>query len=141
MTLLLPRGIRNNNPGNIRLSRTQWQGEIPGEDEIFVTFDNAQDGIRAIARILLTYGRKYGLYTVNTLIGRWAPPTENDTDAYARAVAAALNVDVADTILIEHDDILEAIVTAIIYHENGIQPYSPETIKTGVASAFPPKEE
>jgi len=132
----VPRGIRNNNPGNIRLSPTRWRGEVDGTDSAFETFDTPENGIRAMARLLLTYQRRHGLDTVEDIIGRWAPPIENDTDSYAQAVARALDVGVRDRVNLADETTLTRIVVAIIRHENGQQPYRPAQIADGVRRAM-----
>ena len=72
------RGIRNNNPGNIRRSKDKWQGAAKEQpDKNFVTFTSPVWGIRAIARILIRYQDNYGCDTVAKHIARWAPPSEN----------------------------------------------------------------
>lgn len=135
-TVRLPRGIRNNNPGNIRKSPTQWIGEVPGPDEAFETFATPELGIRAMAKLLLNYQRHRGLRTVDEIIGRWAPPMENDSDAYAAAVAFALEVDCETRIDLTDLRTLRRLVTAIIRHENGVVPYSDKQIDDGVAMAL-----
>ena len=131
-----PRGIRLNNPGNIRLTPTKWRGEVVGTDSAFETFDHPENGIRAIARILLSYQRRRGLRTVLELIDRWAPPIENDTDAYALHVAECMNCSVNQVVDLEDPGLMAEIVAAIIKHENGQQPYSVETIKAAVERAY-----
>ena len=85
------RGIRNNNPGNLRHS-SQWQGlRTEQADPAFCQFETMAYGIRALIKTLITYHRRYGLSTVAGIIRRWAPPTENDTAAYSRAVAAGIH--------------------------------------------------
>src|SRR5574337_876096 len=82
------RGIRNNNPGNIRKSSEPWRGLAAAKDQkdpAFFTFETPEWGIRAMAVILRTYQTKYGLRTIRAIIGRWAPSAENDTDAYVDA--------------------------------------------------------
>lgn len=133
----IPRGIRNNNPGNIRKSSAQWLGEIDnGKDEAFEVFAKPEDGIRAMGRILLNYQRKRMLRTVAQIISRWAPPSENDTHAYEQAIADALGVGVNDPIDLEQFDTLFALVMAITLHENGRQPYVAKTINAGIAAAY-----
>jgi len=85
-----PRGIRNNNPGNIRRNGDPWQGlaETQGDKEFF-TFATPVYGIRALARTLITYQDRHGLRTIRQIISRWAPPVENDTESYVKAVTAA----------------------------------------------------
>jgi hypothetical protein len=89
------RGIRNNNPGNIELGQSRWQGEVPGNDPRFATFDSPEAGIRAMGKNLLTYRNEYGIDTVEGIVSRWANPKENgqiNTDRYIAAVAKALGV-------------------------------------------------
>lgn len=116
----LPRGIRNNNPGNIRRSRDPWQGLARDQQDIaFFTFATMPDGVRAAARIFITYYDKYGLDTVRKVITRWAPPAENDTDAYVAAVSAALGVGSDDPIDLQEYAVLKPLLKAVFKHENG----------------------
>lgn len=129
-----PRGIRNNNPGNIRHG-INWDGlseEQP--DKSFCTFERPEYGIRAMAKILLTYERKYGLDTVAGIINRWAPPVENNTTAYVDHVAAQCGVDPHERIVVA--SYLDKLCLAIIAHENGQQPYTYETIQHGLDMAL-----
>ncbi len=120
----LPRGIRNNNPGNIRLSKTRWLGQRSFQfDPAFVEFDDPIMGLRALMRLLLTYQVKYGLDTVESLINRYAPPHENATDAYVHHVAKALAVGRRDRIDVTLPDTLQKIARAVTRHENG-RPYA-----------------
>ena len=115
-----PRGIRNNNPGNIRLGQAKWQGQREnGADPAFVEFTAPFFGLRALMRILLTYHRKYGLDTVQSIINRWAPPYENATDHYAYHVARRLNVNRYTVIKIDEHRLLARLAEAIVIHENG----------------------
>lgn len=134
------RGIRNNNPGNIELSKTSWQGAVQGVDPRFVTFDTPEAGIRALGKNLLTYQDKYGLNTVEGIVNRWAPPGENNTGAYVQSVAQAVGVDPKTPLNLRDPATLQNITGAIIQHENGGNPYRPEQIKAGVDSAITGKE-
>ena len=84
-----PRGIRNNNPLNIRRSADKWQGlKTQQEDREFFQFSEMKWGWRAAFRLLChTYYGKYKLRTIRAIITRWAPPKENDTQYYIRSVA------------------------------------------------------
>lgn len=83
----LPRGLRNCNPGNIRTTRDRWQGLRPVQtDPEFFQFETMAWGYRALMRTLQNYRLRHGCRTVADFIGRWAPPTENDTAAYIRTV-------------------------------------------------------
>lgn len=127
-----PRGLRNNNPGNIVRTSERWQGMSADQsrDSRFVVFDSPIWGLRALARILRTYHSR-GLVTVQQIIGRWAPPIENDTGAYIGAVAQAIGVSPAQPIELSAD-VLARIMEAIVKHENGQQPYSPELFAQAV---------
>ena len=95
----LARGIRNHNPGNLRRSSDPWQGLAAEQtDAEFFQFASAKWGIRALARTLIAYQDRVGLKTIQQMIGRWAPPNENDTGAYVRAVAASVGVGEDDEI-------------------------------------------
>ena len=132
----VPRGIRNNNPGNIRRNGDPWQGlaERQGDVEFF-TFKSPIYGIRALARTLIAYQDKHGLRTIRQIISRWAPPNENNTNAYIRAVATDTGQD-ADQILDMHRfDHLLPLTKAIIRHENGQQPYTDVELTKGLVLA------
>ena len=75
----------NNNPLNIRYNpANNWQGQT-GENKGFCTFKNEAYGIRAGYKILCNYIRN-GHNTIERIIHRWAPPSENNTDKYIRFV-------------------------------------------------------
>ena len=132
---MTPRGIRNFNPGNIRLGQ-QWQGLAPKQtDPVFCQFASPEYGIRAIAKIMQTYRDVYHLHTVQGIIGRWAPPNENDTPAYVQSVAHQMGVAPADRIDTNVQSVMCSLVKAIIQHENGQQPYSDQQIEQGVQMA------
>lgn len=134
-TMKSTRGERNNNPGNIRISANAWQGKTAGIDTAFETFVDARSGIRALAVNLRTYGSKYGLRSVRQLVSRYAPASENNTEAYIRAVASALGVGIDEALDLQDDGRLSALVAAIITHENGRNVYSMAEINAAVAAA------
>lgn len=135
---LRPRGIRNNNPGNIDWiadPAKRWRGmirkETPEEGGRFGVFDTPANGIRAIAQELRVDWRR-GVRTVHGLISNWAPSNENNTRAYAVAVANEINTTPDATIDVLGN--LVGITTAIIRHENGQVPYSRAEIEAAVNS-------
>lgn len=83
-----PRGLRNNNPLNIRrVVGTVWKGQtVEQNDPKFVQFASLEWGIRAAFAILQTYRRKYDATCIEAIIGRWAPSTENNTAEYINGV-------------------------------------------------------
>lgn len=144
-----PRGVRNNNPGNIDFNpRNNWQGQLGLELGVprprFARFDSPENGIRALAKLLLNYRGKDGMPgvggpgidTVRETITRWAPGHENDTGAYVAAVAKALGVEPESVIDVRRPQVLRALVVEIIKHENGRQPYADAVIDEGVRRAL-----
>lgn len=134
----VPRGIRNHNPGNIDRTGEKWQGMAADQsgDKRFVVFTAPEWGIRALAKVLRNYGKKYNIRTVQGVISRWAPANENDTAAYVAQVARAIGVKPGDSINLEAPSVLLPLVTAIIRHENGQQPYAEAVIREGIRRAF-----
>ena len=116
-----PRGLRNNNPGNIRRSAgVNYCGEREGADKEFRTFVAAHWGYRAIFVLLHTYRLRYSVNTIAEAIGRWAPPSENQTEAYIATVeklSGRERGEAYDTLSAE--DMLP-IVAAIAWVENGV---------------------
>ena len=88
----MSRGLRNNNPGNIRRSKVKYQGEVsPSRDPEFKEFETMAYGYRAMFVLLDTYRSRYGLTTIRQMLNRYAPPKENFTEGYVRFVAAGRN--------------------------------------------------
>lgn len=121
MSEIIPRGIRNNNPFNIRHSKNQWQGSSSEQsDPDFVTFDSPIMGIRAAMKIIQNYYTKYNLCSVWEMISRWAPPSENPTDTYAGKVAAQMGVDVNDEVnILTNSSMMIKMTQGMILMENG----------------------
>lgn len=144
----MTRGVRNNNPGNIDYNpRNQWQGQLPPDPAIekrFARFDSAENGIRALAKLILAYRGKdgmprvggTGIDTVREVINRWAPGVENDTESYITAVAAGVGAQPNQPIDLRSLQTLTAITVGIIKHENGGVPYSAAVIAEGVRRAL-----
>jgi hypothetical protein len=120
----MPRGLRINNPGNIRHG-DKWEGLAEEQpDSAFCAFTTPSAGIRAIARILRSYERR-GITSVRDVIRTWAPPVENDVDSYVESVCVSCQIQ--PTVNIR--PYLPMVICAIIKHEQGILPYTPEYVK------------
>ena len=145
----LPRGIRCNNPGNIRISKSKWQGKIPVEkntDGAFEQFKAPEWGIRAIAMIILGYQENRGADTLQKVFAIYAPTNENDTGAYINYVANKSGIKATDTLDFDSFEVMAPVVRAIIGMENGekyYDYYSDDVIKEGLKLAgihgTPPK--
>ncbi len=118
-----PRGIRNNNPGNIEANpNTRWQGQT-GSDGRFATFQTPEHGLRALSRDIGTKMAR-GQTSIASILTQYAPPGENNTAAYIAAVARAVGV--APTARLDPNDaaVRAQLMAAIVQHENGDQPYA-----------------
>ena len=143
MTTKPTRGIRNNNPGNIRKSGDKWQGLAAQQpDKEFFSFSDATYGIRALARLLIQYQDKHNLRQISQIINRWAPTNENNTQAYIEHVAKLTGFNAYDALDMHKFEHLEPLVRAIITHENGTQPYTDSQITKGlVLAGVEPKQQ
>ena len=137
------RGLRNNNPGNIRHGGSLWYGAADNQtDPAFLQFTDAKWGLRAIARTLLTYGRKRRaadgspIDTLAEVITRWAPPSENNTASYIKAVAKRTGFKPDQVLNMTNPEALRALTDAIVWHENGSNPFPTDAIKDAVMLSF-----
>lgn len=130
-----PRGIRNNNPLNIRKG-CKWIGLRPTQtDKEFCQFTWMVYGIRAGFITLRTYIRKHKCNTIEKIISRWAPRKENDTAAYIRAVAKRTRLATDLPIRIEDKKELCSLVSAMIEVECGCS-VDIDTIRMGYNLAY-----
>lgn len=122
-----PRGIRNCNPGNIRITKDKWQGlrEVQ-EDEEFFQFKDMKWGYRAMLRTLQNYRKRHGCETIADFIRRWAPPTENNTVTYIRFVCEKMGVPSAFVPNVENKAAMCMFAYAISYFENDVEPQMEE---------------
>jgi len=131
---LPPRGIRNNNPGNIRHNPVnKWNGLAdPPSDGAFCVFTEAHFGIRALAMLLRKYQSGHNCNSVREILNRFAPPVENDTGAYVAHAAKQLEVTPDAFIDTKDEQTMLKLIAVIIRHENGQQPYTDEQILAGI---------
>lgn len=131
------RGIRNNNPGNIRLSSDAWMGLSDAQtDSSFFVFSETKYGVRAIAKIIRKYQQSYGLRTIRAIINRWAPPVENDTSSYVVSVSKYMGISPDVAINVFDADTMFSLIRGIIRQEVGLVPsllVSDSTIINGIS--------
>ena len=128
-----PRGVRNCNPGNIRLPRKEnmekdrFIGELrPSRDKSFRTFVNMAYGYRAMHYLLRRYKNSYQLNTLEQMIYRWAPPTDNNkTEVYVDFVAKRAGIGRKDIVDVSNMTVMCRIVEAMTVMENGNK-YEPD---------------
>jgi hypothetical protein len=116
---MTPRGLRNNNPLNIRPSADTFQGEIKGNDKSFKTFSSMPYGYRAAFVTLATYNSR-GWNTIEKIISRWAPPSENNTDGYIKNVEKWSGVPRGKELTLADGAYYAMIVAAMSFVENGV---------------------
>ena len=121
MTKQLPRGIRNNNPGNVERGKDRWLGMSADQssDPRFLVFDTPEAGIRCLMRILINYQERHGIKTMREAINRWAPPVENNSSAYVQHVSRLTGFDPDEPLDFLDREINVALTRAIVRHENG----------------------
>ncbi|ELB2058934.1 structural protein [Vibrio parahaemolyticus] len=132
----LNRGIRNNNPLNIRISGNAWTGKVtPSKDKAFETFSDSKYGFRAAAKLIRNYQNLYGLNTLAGIIHRWAPASDNnDTDNYIQFVANKVGVNRNVPLNLYDDAFMSRLVHAMSIMEVG-RYYSLSDAAQGVALA------
>lgn len=119
-----PRGYRNKNPGNLKLSNITWDGKIPNAkntDKVFEQFVSDYYGIRAAA-LDLYHDITKGADTIQKLITEYAPANENKTNDYIRFVAKKTGIN-SHKKLTPNTATLVALLKAIFEMENGFNKY------------------
>lgn len=116
----MSRGLRNNNPGNIRRSRVHYDGEVtPSRDAEFKEFESMAYGYRAMFTLLNTYRRRYNLSTIRQMINRYAPPSENFTEGYIRFISRTTGIRPDETLDTRAARDMIPVVAAMSEIENG----------------------
>ena len=114
-----PRGIRNNNPLNIRVGN-DWIGEVDHPtDHTFEQFRHMKYGVRAAFVVLHNYITRHQLNTVPKIIKRWAPPYENVTDRYIRNVCKRMDIKDDVVIVWSNKSMMLSLFQAMCIEENG----------------------
>jgi len=126
----MTRGLKNNNPLNIRNSSDLFQGEIrPSGDKAFKQFRTPAYGYRAAFVTLATYlGR--GWDTVEKIVQHWAPPAENDTNSYIRTIEKLSGINRTKILTADSGEDYIKIVIAMSLMENGVNA-DPEAVRSG----------
>lgn len=117
----MSRGLRNCNPGNLRLSKDKWKGLRPVQtDKDFFQFVDMPHGYRAMLITLQNYRRKHGCRTIAAMIKRYAPATENNTSGYLSRVCKDLQVPTTYEPDVSDKQVMCALAAAMSRVENGV---------------------
>ena len=136
----IPRGLRNHNPGNLRLPPSDTRpGYVGSDKDGFSVFSTAEYGLDSLARLLVNYGAG-GLDTIAKITARYAPPKENDTGAYAGFLAKKLETDTDAPVDMKCAENIADLMEGIIFFENGRQPYRRSMILNAAHKAVNPGE-
>lgn len=130
-----PRGIRNNNPGNLIYTNTKWNGKLSkqqNKDRRFEMFIAPVYGVRAMIKDLKNDMERKGKLSVAALIEEYAPRSENKTTSYINAVCKDLNVS-STAKLLPSKNTLRQLVIAIAKVENGGNYVSPQLFEQAYA--------
>lgn len=121
------RGLRNNNPGNIKETGTSWKGQIkPTNDPPFAQFQNMVFGTRAMIILIKRTYRNLGVTTIRKIIERYAPEIENPTGNYIRFVSQKTGID-PDAVLSTESD-YKKVIQSMANFENGVSGAIPDAI-------------
>lgn len=126
------RGLRNNNPLNIRHNSDKFLGETSvRKDPAFKSFISMPYGYRAAFVILANYN-KVGANTIDEIIKKWAPPTENRTESYINNVVSRSGVGRFQNLTLRDGELYIKIVSAMCLSENGV-PAFPLDVAAGLS--------
>lgn len=136
------RAVRANNPGNLNAGES-WEGLMPPDqmtpeqkaETRFAVFQSPSWGFRALGKVLLTYYAKHGLNSVEAIIKRWAPPNENNTQAYIKAVCDGMGVAPDAALNLKNPTTLRGLAKAIAIHESGGWFFTQDDLAEGINKA------
>lgn len=130
------RGVRTNNPLNLSFAN---QPNAIGTDGRFAVFQTPEEGVAASVRQLQLYGQR-GLNTIDQIISRWAPPSENNTAAYIQAVAQRVGVSPNQEIDLSDPNIMRRLVNAMSVQEVG-RVIPEDVLRRGVEIGYQPPQQ
>ena len=113
------RGMRNNNPANIRYNNfNRWRGLIGKDSQGFCRFSDINYGYRAVVVLLKRY-ISFGYDTPARIITRFAPYCENRTDSYIRFVCSRCDIK-SDQVIYDGSSKFYDLISAICFYESKI---------------------
>lgn len=131
-----PMGPNSNNPGNIRTNDgNAWQGKTTQPGSQFEQFDTPENGIRAMGVLVSNYA-KQGTNTLRGIVGKWAPPNENQTGALITNAAKRTGIDPDQPLDMSDPAVRTKVVQALLMQEQGKVPYGQDVVQAGVDASF-----
>ena len=115
----VPRGLRNNNFGNVKTPPSgPWQGQTGTDEEGHAIFADPADGVRAARMNLQAYAGE-GINTPAAIAARWKGV--GDASAYGKYLAGRLGVKPTDPIDLANPATQQQVLRGIFDFENGPQ--------------------
>lgn len=138
------RNYRNNNLGNLVFANQEGATlEAPNAkgEQRFARFNTPEEGIRALANQVSSYyngtsaaAGHQKLQTVSSIISKWAPPNENNTNQYIDNVSKYLGVSPNEKIDVSNPEVMTQLVRAIATKEGGNPAVNNEFIKNALGA-------
>lgn len=138
------RNYRNNNLGNLVFANQEGAAlEAPNAkgEQRFARFNTPEEGIRALANQVSSYYNGTSaaagyqkLQTVSSIISKWAPPKENNTNQYIDNVSKYLGVSPNEKIDVSNPEVMTQLVRAIATKEGGNPAVNNEFIKNALGA-------
>lgn len=127
-----PRGIRNNNPGNLNFAGQSGATKEGGEGGRFAVFESMEHGVAALYRQLQLYFKR-GVNTLSSIVKTYAPASDgNNVDAYVSALSKATGKGANETIDAGDTTTIARLMKGIVDHENGKGYISSSDIMGGI---------
>ena len=123
------RGVRNNNPGNLR----SW-GNMPRDSGGYAVFPTKESGLSATIQNLQAQQKLHGLNTIRGIISRWAPSNENDTQAYIADMVKKTGFGADQQLNLNDSRTVAPLISGIVKHEGNGSGFSDEMINRAVAA-------
>lgn len=114
-----PRGLRNNNPGNLNFVGQYGAKLEDGPNARFAQFPTMLDGIAALDKQVGLY-LKRGTNTIDKIMDIYAPKSDkNDTAAYKSYLSRFTGLGTKEEIDPSNNEQIKRLIVGIINHENG----------------------
>ena len=133
----LPRGIRNNNPGNLNFADQPGAVREEGHGGREAKFPTMAAGVAALQDNLRAYQTQHGINTLRGIITRWSPPNENDTEKLIAEAEKRMEKGRDEPLDLNDPVIMQKLTNSFIVAENGGQYSGLAQVAGGGASRVP----
>ena len=136
--VVITRGLRNHNPGNLKwFASIPWRGQTGHDADGYATFSADFYGLRAMAKNIIAAVVNHHCLNLDALIPRYAPSADNnDVQAYIADVEWRSGIERDADLAVLDINVLRKLMHAMIYHENGKDPFSDSDIDAAIYAAY-----